>query len=73
MDIDLDKTKNNVSSIVRKANLPDDEIVHVHRSGVPCFVDMTAKSWLHWTVSETDKHGPKFVKYKPMPNLWGVK
>ena len=72
MNIDLDITPiDQIGRYLRKKNIPDDELIHVHRSGMPCFVDYTAGHWKALTVRETDKQGIKFAKYVPMPDLWG--
>lgn len=72
--IDLDKENiDQIGRHLRKNNINDDELVHVHRSGVPCFLDVTAKVWKGLSISETHKSGPRFVKYVPMPDLWGDK
>jgi hypothetical protein len=71
LNIDLDVTKiDKVCDYIRKQEVPDDETVHVHRSGVPCFVDAPAKVWKGISIQESAKSGPRFVKYVPMPMFW---
>ena len=70
--IDLDKENiDQIGRHLRKLNMPDDEIIHVHRSGLPCFVDAKASVWKGLSIQENQKTGPRFVKYVPMPDLWG--
>lgn len=71
INIDLDVLKiDKICDYIRKINPPDEEIIHIHRSGMPCFQSVSAKVWKELNVQENAKVGPRFVKYVPMPMFW---
>lgn len=65
MIIEITKDTDSVADIVRKMDVPDNEIVEVYRDGVLVFNKETAAVWKSVTVSETASGGIKFKKYKP--------
>lgn len=61
--IDLDKENiDQIGRYLRKLNTPDDEIIHVHRSGLPCFVDVKAIVWKGLSIQENQKTGRKIAQ-----------
>ena len=71
INIDLDVLKiDKICDYIRKINPPDEEIVHIHRSGRPCFQSVSAKIWKELNIQENAKVGPRFTKYVPMPMFW---
>lgn len=71
MDIILDGKIKSLCQHIRKLDISDDEIIHVLRDGAEVFKPYPASKWKSISVSETDSHGPRFIKYKPNP-LWGT-
>lgn len=69
MDVFIASHKDSVAKIVRASNPPDDEIIHVYRGDMEVFKPLPAKKWKETSVSETEKTGPRFIKYQPNP-LW---
>lgn len=70
MKIYIDNIDTSICKLIRKLNPPDDELLEIYRFDTLLFKPIKAKVWKGLSVSETDKIGPKFIKYTPFNGGW---